>query len=93
MKSYKQATQLNGYAAAQMIFPEDGSVGVKQTYKPTLQLDPSFQYSLCLFDKDFLLYVSNPLIVPRSCIKISQNSSFIPIPIKVGMNLILRQKL
>ena len=91
MKSYKQATLLNTYRAAQMIFPEDGSVGVKQTYKPTLHLDPSNPYSLCLFDKDFLLYVSNPLIVPRSCIKIRQNSSFTPITIKVGM--FLRQKL
>ena len=83
MSSYIQALHLNGYAAAQMIFPEDGTVGVKQTNIPTLKLDPSFQYIFCLFDKDFLLFVSNPLIVPRSCIKIAKNSSITPIPIEV----------
>ena len=88
MKSYRQATYISGYAAAQMIFPEDGSIGVKQTDKATLKLDPLFQYIFCLFDKDFLLFVRNPMIVLRSCIKISQNSSFTPIPIKVGISLI-----
>ena len=89
LKSYRQATHLNKLTAAQLIFPEDGSVGVKkQFYKPTLTLDPLFLYVVCLFDKDLLLFVSNPLIIPRSCIKISQNSSYVPITIKVGMSFI-----
>ena len=87
LKSYRQAIHLNIFTAAQMIFPEDGSVGEKkQTFKPTLKLDPLFVYMFCLFDiKDLLLYVDNPLIVPRSCIEIGQDSSYVPITIKVRM--------
>ena len=87
LKSFRQATHLNKYTATQMIFPEDGSVGLKQTYKPTIMLNPLFEYIFCLFDKDFLLFISNPLIVPRSCLTISQNSSFIQIPLKVGISM------
>ena len=89
LKSYRQAINLNTFTAAQMIFPDDGSVvGVqKQTSEATLTLDPLFLYMFCLFDKDLLLHVDNPLIVPRSCIKISPNSSYVPITIKVGKSL------
>ena len=83
LKSYKQAPYLNELFAAQIILPEDGSVGAKQNYKPNLKLDPLFVYILCLFDRDFLLYVSNPLIVSRSCIKINQYSKHTRIAIKV----------
>ena len=87
LKSYKQETHLSKFVKFQMIFPEDGSVGLKQTYKPTIMLNPLFEYIFCLFDKDFLLFISNPLIVPRSCLTISQNSSFIQIPLKVGISM------
>ena len=87
LKSYKQETHLNEFQKLEMIFPEDGSVGVKISSNATLYLDPLFVYMICFFDKNFLFYVLNPLIVPRSCITISQNSSFTPIPLKVGMSL------
>ena len=77
LKSYKQATHLNHYTSYQSIIPKDG-------YLPTLNLDPLYSYVFCLFDKDFLLYVSNPLIVQRSCITVSANSSFVGITLKVG---------
>ena len=86
LKSYKQETHLTKFLKLQMIFPEDGAVGIKKT-KPTLNLDPLFEYIFCLFDKDFLLYIINPFIVPRSCIKIGQNSTFTPIAVKVGVTL------
>ena len=86
LESYKQATHLNLYTSYQMILPKDGTVGVKQsTYKPTLHLNPLFVYVFCLFDKDSLLYVSNPLIVPRSCVTKNKNSSYFGISVKVRM--------
>ena len=84
-ESFEQATHLNDYTSAQIIFPKDGSVGFKQNiHKPTFHLDPLFEYTICLFDKDFLLAVSNPLIVPRSCATVSENSSYAGISLKVG---------
>ncbi len=83
LDAYKQATFLIRWTSSQMIIPEDGSVGVKQIFKPTLSLNASFVYVFCLFDKDFLLYVSNPLIVPRSCMRISANTSYLLVSIKV----------
>ena len=91
LKSYKQETHLNRFQKFQMILPEDGSLGVKRI-KPTFHLDPLFVYLFCLFDKDFLLYFVNPLIVPRSCMKIRQNSTFTPIVMKVGMIFRIRFK-
>ena len=85
LDSYKQATHLNLYTSYQMILPKDGTVGVKVTYKPTLHLNPLFVYVFCLFDKDSLLYVSNPLIVPRSCVTVNANSSYFGISVKVRM--------
>ena len=87
LDSYKQETYLNLWTSSQMIFPEDGSVGVKQMLTPTLNLNASFVYVFCLFDKDFLLYVTNPLLVPRSCVRISENISYFGITIKVCFNV------
>ena len=84
--SYKQAAFLSEITSAQIVIPEDGSVGLKQDlFKPTFHLDPLFTYMICLFDKDFLLSVSNPLIVTRNCAPVSANSTFAGITIKVGM--------
>ena len=87
LDSYKQETYLNLWTSSQMIFPEDGSVGVKQVLKPTLNLNASFVYVFCLFDKDFLLFLTNPLLVPRSCVRISENISYFGITIKVCFNV------
>ena len=67
-----------------VILPEDGSVQSKiDISNETLTLDPSVSYIICLFDKDFLLYVSNSLVIQRSCSIISQNTHYTGIQIKV----------
>ena len=83
LESYKQATFLTDMTFAQIIFPEDGAVRLKNLYKPTFSLDPLFSYRFCLYDKDFLLPVSNPFIIPRTCVTVNANSSVLVIPIKV----------
>ena len=86
LESYKRATFLTPINAAQIIIPEDGSVGFRILYsRPTFHLDPLFVYRVCLYDKDFLLPVSNPFIIPRTCVKVGANSSVVGIQIKVGM--------
>ena len=83
LKSYKQATFLTHKTSAEIIFPEDGSVRLRDLYKPTFSLDPLFEYRFCLYDKDFLLSVSNPFIIPRTCVTVSVNTSVIKIPVQV----------
>ena len=74
LKSYEQKSRLSKNSRYEVIFPEDGSVPSKRETNATISLEPSFVYIMCLFDKDFLIYVSNPLIVQRSCLRINQNT-------------------
>ena len=81
---FKQRTYLSKYNMFKVILPEDGSVISKRDpYNATLTLDPSFVYIMCLYDKDFLIYVSNSLIVQRSCLKINKNTYYTGIEVKV----------
>ena len=94
LKSYKLRTHLSQYSMHQVILPEDGSVQSKRTLtNETLSLDPSFSYIICLFDKDFLMYVSNSLLVQRSCSIISPNTLYTGIEIKVKKNEILKENI
>ena len=85
IKSFKHEILPSSFFTAQMIFPKDGSIGSNKTdYEtPTLRLDPSFEYVLRFFDKDFFLYLNNPLIVQRSTLRIKRNSTFLHVHLKV----------
>ena len=83
LKSYKQRYRLSKNSMYEVIFPEDGSVPSKREANATIFLDPSFVYIMCLFDKDFLIYVSNSLIIQRSCLRISKNTYYTGVEIKV----------
>ena len=91
LESYEQLTFLTDKTSAQIILPEDGSVGLRYKYKPTFSLHPLFAYRFCLYDKDFLLSVSNPFIIPRTCVTVSVNTSIIRIPVQV--RTVLRKKI
>ena len=88
LESYEQATLLTSINSAQIIIPKDGSLGLKKPYNPTFQLNPLFTYRFCLYDKDFFLSVSNPFIIPRTCVTVGANSSVIKIPVKVGRTVL-----
>ena len=83
LKSYKQKFRLSKNSRYEVIFPEDGSDPSKKELNATIFLEPGFVYLMCFFDKDFLIYVSNSLIVPRSCLKINQNTWSTGVEIKV----------
>ena len=83
LKSYKQISRLSKNSRYEVIFPNDGSVPSKTEPNATIFLEPAFVYLVCFFDKDFLMYVSNSLIVPRSCLKINQNTWSTGVEIKV----------
>ena len=74
LKSYKQRSCPSKNSKYEVIFPKDGSVPSKREPNATMSLDPAVVYMMCLFDKNFLIYVSNPLIVQRSCLRISQST-------------------
>ena len=85
MNSYKQYLSLNEYSATDMILPYNGSIGVIRDWRyPTFELDSAYSFLLALFDKDFFLYVTNPLIIHRSVLKVVSNTSQILVGIKVG---------
>ena len=91
LKSFEQRTHLSNYSMYKVILPEDGSVlSKREPFKPTITLDPSLVYLMCLFDKDFLMYVDNSLIVQRSCLRISQNTYYTGIEIKVMKGILCK---
>ena len=68
-----------------MILPCNGSIGAMRDWRnPTFELDPAYTFLLALFDKDFFLFVTNPLIVHRSVLKVFSNTSQVLVGIKVG---------
>ena len=77
--SYKEMLDINGRFTSKIIIPSDGSIRSKQTFAPTIALDPKYQYHLYLFDRDFNLFIKNPAIIERSFTMIQPNSSFLNI--------------
>ena len=76
IKSFRKQLYLNSYHVSDMIFPYNHSIGVKRDLKnPTFQLNPAYTFVLFLFDIDYFLYVTNPLIVHRSMMKVSSTTT------------------
>ena len=83
IKSYHRYLHFNAHTVAEMILPGDGTVETKKDYKnATFKLDPKYSYIIHLFDKDFLVYLNNPLIVQRSFVTIHPYTSMGYIGIK-----------
>ena len=86
IKYFKQQLHLNNYKVSDMILPFNGSIGVKRDPKiPTFRLNSSYNFALAFFDKDYFLYVSNPLIVHRSVLKVL--SSTVPYILSIGIEV------
>ena len=84
IESFNKQLHLNSFATMDMILPEKGSIGLKRDlHNPTFELDSGYTFLLVLFDKDFFIFISNPLIVPRSVVTVFSNSSFITVGLKV----------
>ena len=90
LKSFNEHILLNTFNSMDMILPENGSIGIKRKFTdPTFVLDPGYSFVLALFDKDFFIYVSNPLIVQRSVLNVRSNSSWLTVGIKVSIYCLL----
>ena len=87
LKSFNEQILLNTYNSMDMILPENGSIGIKrkQFTNPTFLLDSGYSSVIALFDKDFFIYVSNPLIVQRSVLNVRPNSSYLMVGIKASI--------
>ena len=84
IESFNKQMHLNSFVTMDMILPEKGSIGLKRNLQnPTFKLDSGYTFLLILFDKDFFIFISNPLIVPRSVVRVFSNSSFITVGLKV----------
>ena len=58
-----------------MILPYNNSIGVKgDLNNPTFKLNSTYTFALVFFDRDYFLYVTNPLIVHRSMFKVSSTA-------------------
>ena len=86
IKSYNKQVLLNPFASMDTILPENGSIGIKREFsKPTFEVDAGYSFVMALFDKDFFIFVSNPLIVQRSVLNVLPNSSFLMVGIKASI--------
>ena len=84
IQSFEKQLYLNSYKASEIIIPNNHSIGVKPDFnKPTFQLNPAYSFALVFFDKDYFLYVTNPLIVHRSMLKVSRMAN--PSVLMVGI--------
>ena len=84
LESFKKQIYLSSYHHFDMIFPENGSIGITKK-DPTYQLDPRYGFILLLFDKDMFFFVSNPLLVPRSVVTVHPNTSYVFVGLKVSI--------
>ena len=79
IKSFKKHLYLNSMTVLDMILPYNHSIGFKVDFSnPTFLLNPTYTFALIFFDRDYFLYVTNPLIVHRSMLKFS---SILPPPL------------
>ena len=86
IKTFKKQLQMNRYSISDMILPYNGSIGVKRDLNnPTFLLNSSYTFALAFFDRDYFLYVSNPLIVHRSLLKVLASTS--PYVLMVGIEV------
>ena len=86
IKSFEKQLQMNEYSISDMILPYNGSIGVKTDLNnPTFMLNSSYTFALAFFDRDYFLYVSNPLIVNRSILKVLASTS--PYVLMVGIEV------
>ena len=86
IESFEEQLHLNQYAVSEMILPYNGSIGDKwDLNNPTFKINSSYSFGLALFDRDYFLYVSNPLIVHRSVTKVLSSTS--PSSLKVGIEV------
>ena len=88
LESFHNQVYLNSYYHIDMLFPENGSIGVGRK-NPIFKLDPGYKFIIMLFDKDLFLFVSNPLIVPQTFLTVHPNTSNVFIGLKVSMYPIL----
>jgi len=86
IKSFKKQLHLNHYAVSDMILPFNGSIGVKRDINnPTFRINSSYTFALAFFDQDSFLFVSNPLIVHRSVLKVLSSTS--PYILNIGIEV------
>ena len=85
-KTYKQMVYMNLFHVYDIILPAPGSLrygyGDNLTI-PTFELNSSYGYQVYLFDPKFQMPFRNPLIVPRTSLKILANLTYFEVNIKV----------
>ena len=73
--SFKKQLHLNSFSVLDIILPFNNSIGVKgDLNNPTFKLNPAYTFSIVFFDRDYFLYVTNPLIVHRSMFQVSSTA-------------------
>ena len=73
LKSLEKFYILDQYAIYHFVQPKNGSIKFSPYNTLQLGLDPSFEYSLMFFDKNFMIMTMNPDIVRRNTVFIKKN--------------------
>ena len=82
-KSIKKSVLWNNAFIFNFVHPEDGSIKFSYANTFRLRLDPTFEYSIFFFDKNFKLVTINPDIVRRNSFIIRKRSVVINIFLRV----------
>ena len=83
---------MNLFDIYEMLLPAEGSLryGYEEDLKiPAFELDSSYGYKVYLFDPKYQMPFRNPLIVPRTSLKIIANHTYFEVNIKVRIFLLL----
>ena len=72
LKSLEKFYLLDQYTLYNLVQPKDGSIKFSPHNTLQLGLDPSFEYSVTFYDKNFMIMTMNPDIVRRNTLIIKK---------------------
>ena len=67
-EAYEYKIDINAFGLYDILFPSDGSISSDPNLEPSLLLEPLLEYSVFLFDKNYMFPFYNPLTVKSSCL-------------------------
>ena len=83
-EAYEYKIDINAFGLYDILFPSDGSISSDPNLEPSLLLEPLLEYSVFLFDKNYMFPFYNPLTVRRTILPpLHQNLTWHMVHLKV----------
>ena len=81
--AYEHKVEINPFVH-HILFPTDGSISFDPNLEPSLLLEPRLEYSVTLYDKNYMFPFYNPLTVRRTALPpLQQNLTWYMVHLKV----------